>query len=79
MSDPIGELSYSGEVDVRPFRRGTYLGADYLEDMVERALGARYSYGSGWRGVADVSIVFRERTPQEAGEGDDAVEARTRR
>ncbi len=58
MADPIGEIHYRGELHVRPYRRGTYLGDEYLEEAIERALGARYRFGSGWDGFAIVSIAL---------------------
>jgi len=67
VSEPIAEIAYSGDVHVRPYRRGTYLGADHLETVVERALGERYSYGGGWDGYAVVSIAFHERSPDGTG------------
>lgn len=63
MSDSIGEIHYSGEAHVRPFRRGTYLGNEHLEALIERAIGDRYSFGRGWEGFAVVSIVFHESAP----------------
>ncbi|HVP74592.1 MAG TPA: hypothetical protein VMS63_01120 [Gaiellaceae bacterium] len=78
MAEPVGEIRYSGDVEVHPFRRGTYLGADYLEELIERALGDRYSFGQGWQGYADVSIVFQERRPGPAAREREA-RARTRR
>ncbi|HSP72613.1 MAG TPA: hypothetical protein VLN26_09610 [Gaiellaceae bacterium] len=63
MSEPVGEIRYSGELRVRPYRRGTYLGEDYLESLIERALRGRYRFGEGWKGFAVVSIVLYERPP----------------
>lgn len=56
MDAPVAEIRYSGELHVRPYRRGTYLGDRHLEEMIERALGSRYSFGRGWRGEAEVTI-----------------------
>jgi len=56
MDTPIVEIRYSGELHVRPYRRGTYLGDRHLEEVIEQALGSRYSFGEGWRGEADVTI-----------------------
>ena len=56
MDDPVVEIRYSVELDVRPYRRGTYVGPRLLEEMIEQALGPRYSFGSGWRGEAEVII-----------------------
>ena len=56
MDTPVTEIRYRGELHVRPYRRGTYLGEDHLEEVIERALGARYSFGRGWRGRAEVTI-----------------------
>lgn len=66
MTDPVGELRYRGRVQVRPFRRGTYLGDDYLEELIERAVGERYRFGEGWTGYAVVSIALYEREPEGA-------------
>jgi hypothetical protein len=63
MDDPIAELRYEGEIAVRPYRRGTYLGTRHLEEAIERALTGRYSYGSGWRGYAVLTIRFYDRVP----------------
>jgi hypothetical protein len=63
VSESVGEISYRGAVHVRPWRRGTYLGADHLETLVEQALGLRYSYGGGWDGYAVVSIAFHDEPP----------------
>jgi hypothetical protein len=67
MDEPVAEIRYSGELHVRPYRRGTYLGDRHLEELIERALGSRYSFGKGWRGEADVTIrLFRERKREDA-------------
>ena len=67
MSEPVARIAYEGEVHVRPYRRGTYLGADHLETLIEKALGERYSYGKGWDGRAIVSIEFLEAPADPAG------------
>lgn len=56
MDTPTVEIRYSGELQVRPYRRGTYLGDRHLEEVIEQALGPRYSFGEGWRGEAEISI-----------------------
>jgi len=56
MDKPVAEIHYSGELQVRPYRRGTYLGDRHLEELIERALGSRYSFGEGWRGEGEVTI-----------------------
>jgi hypothetical protein len=63
MSERIGEIRYKGDARVRPYRRGTYLGDGHLEQLIERALGDRYSFGQGWRGFAVVSIELYEQRP----------------
>ena len=55
-ASPVGEIRYAGELYVRPYRRGTYLGDRHLEEAIERALGERYSFGEGWRGEAEITI-----------------------
>ena len=40
MSEPVGEIGYRGAIQVRPYRRGTYLGDEYLDSLIERALRA---------------------------------------
>jgi hypothetical protein len=62
MHEPVAELRYEGEISVHPYRRGTYLGGTHLEELIERTLGARYSFGAGWRGRAVVRIELYERT-----------------
>jgi len=56
MDEPVVEIRYSGELHVSAYRRGTYLGERHLEEVIEQALGARYSFGEGWRGEAEVTI-----------------------
>lgn len=71
VSDPVGELHYRGDVHVRSYRRGIYLGGAHLEQLIERALGHRFSFGQGWRGYAVVSIELYEREPDaEAAEAE---------
>jgi hypothetical protein len=53
---------------VQPYRRGTYLG-EHLEELIERTLARRYSYGKGWRGHAGVSIRFYDELAEEGEEG----------
>jgi hypothetical protein len=64
--DPVAELRYEGEINVQPYRRGTYLGSMHLEELIERTLGERYSFGKGWRGYAVVRVEFYEDRPEEA-------------
>lgn len=64
MADPIAEVRYDGDLEVRPYRRGTYLGGRYLEELIEEALRGRLTYGHGWRGRAVVSIEFYEEPRQ---------------
>ena len=61
MSEPVAEIRYTGEIHVRPYRRGTYLGDVHLETLVEETLGDRYRFGEGWDGFAIVSIELHER------------------
>jgi len=61
-------IRYSGDMQVRPYRRGTYLGGRHLEELIEEALGPRYSFGRGWRGEAEVTIRLVD-----AGEREDAA------
>ena len=65
MSEPAAKVSYSGDAEVRRYRRGTYLGRDHLETMIERALGNRYRFGAGWQGYAVVSISLYDRLPDD--------------
>jgi hypothetical protein len=61
------EIRYSGELEVRPYRRGTYLGGRHLEELIEQSLGQSYSYGQGWRGEAEVTIrLFDTREREDA-------------
>ena len=64
MAGPVAELRFEGEIVVQPYRRGTYLGTSHLEELIERTLAQRYSYGKGWRGRAVVSIRFFEEQPE---------------
>jgi hypothetical protein len=66
--EPVGELRYRGRIKVSPYRRGTYLGDEYLESLIERALRERYQFGLGWSGHAVVSIVFYEQPPADDAE-----------
>jgi hypothetical protein len=68
VSEPIGEVKYSGEVRVRPYRGGIYLGDEHLEQLIERTLGERYSFGQGWRGYAVVSIELREQKTEDSAD-----------
>jgi len=61
MTEPVTEIRYTGEVQVRPYRRGTWLGARHFDEVIERALGDRYSFGEGWQGEAEVTIRLFER------------------
>jgi len=63
MSNPIAQIEYEGEIQVRPYRRGTYLGAAHLEQLIERTLGERYRFGEGWSGHAVVSIRLYDEPP----------------
>ena len=63
MSEPIADVRYRGEIQVRAFRHGTYLGRDHLETLVERALGSRYGFGQGWKGYGVVSISLYDEDP----------------
>jgi hypothetical protein len=67
MDAPVVEIRYSGELQVRPYRHGTYLGDRHLEEVIEHALGSRYSFGEGWRGEAEITIrLFGARERQDA-------------
>jgi hypothetical protein len=66
MPDSVAEFRYEGEINVQPYRRGTYLGAAHLEELIERTLGPRYSFGRGWRGYAVVSVELFDEQPREA-------------
>lgn len=70
MNEPVADIEFKGTLEARAFRRGTYLGRDHLDSLIEQALGKRYSFGAGWRGYASVSIRLYDRPPDEA-----AVEA----
>ena len=65
MSEPIAEIQFDGELEVRPYRRGTYLGGAYIEELIEKALRGRVSFGHGWRGRAVVSISFYDEPSEE--------------
>lgn len=65
MSEPVAELHYTGEIRVQPYRRGTWLGHEHLQGLIERSLGERYSFGEGWQGHAVVSIQLYESEPEE--------------
>lgn len=67
MSEPVAGIDYRGEIQVRPYRRGTYLGDQYLDSLVERSLGARYRFGEGWSGFAVVTIRLYEQPPDDDG------------
>jgi hypothetical protein len=68
MDTPVTEIHYTGELRVRPYRRGTYIGEEHLEDVIERALGPRYSFGRGWRGHAVVTIRLFEPQKREGAD-----------
>jgi hypothetical protein len=72
MSEPVAKMRFRGDVRVRPFRRGTYLGHEHLETLIERALGDRYRFGEGWSGFGIVSITLYEQPP--ASDGDQGAE-----
>lgn len=63
IGEPVAEIRHEGPIHVRPYRRGTYLGDDHLESLVERALRGRYRFGEGWKGFAIVSIVLYDEAP----------------
>jgi hypothetical protein len=65
MSKPVAELRYEGEIHVQPYRRGTYLGAEHLEQLIEHTLGPRYRFGDGWRGRAVLRLELYEDQPAE--------------
>jgi hypothetical protein len=65
MSEQVAEIRYRGDVHVRPFRRGTYLSDEHLEQLIERALAERYRFGSGWRGYGVVSIELYDEPPDD--------------
>jgi hypothetical protein len=73
VAERVAELRYRGAVHVRPYRHGTYLGGEHLEQLIERALGARYSYGQGWSGFAVVSIELYEQQPKAGGDEADGA------
>jgi hypothetical protein len=63
VNEPVAEIRFEGDVQVRAFRRGTYLGRDHLEAVIERALGERYRFGDGWSGYGVVSLSLYEEPP----------------
>ena len=63
MSEPVAEIRHEGPINVRPYRRGTYLGENHLESLIERALRERYRFGEGWKGFASVTITLYEEPP----------------
>jgi hypothetical protein len=71
--DPVAELRYQGEISVQPYRRGTYLGATHLEELIERTLGRRYTFGRGWRGYAVLSVELFDERPEHADAPADAA------
>ena len=72
MDQPVAEIAFRGDIEVRPFRRGTYLGHEHLETLIEHALGERYHFGAGWQGYGVVSISLYDRPPDVGGDGLDA-------
>jgi hypothetical protein len=56
VSEPVAKIEYEGALQVRSYRRGTYLGDAHLEQVIERALAGRYGFGKGWSGYGVVSI-----------------------
>jgi hypothetical protein len=72
VDEPVAEIRFSGDVEVRAFRRGTYLARDHLETLIERALGNRYRFGEGWSGFGVVSISLYDSPPAGAQEEDAA-------
>ncbi|HEY3187981.1 MAG TPA: hypothetical protein VGJ70_10925 [Solirubrobacteraceae bacterium] len=73
MNDPVAHLRYEGEINVQPYRRGTYLGPTHLEELIERTLGQQYSFGNGWRGYAVVSLQLYDERPEGADAPADAA------
>jgi len=63
---PVERIRYRGAIEVRPYRRGTYIAEEHLETLFERTLGPRYSFGQGWRGYAVISIDLYDEPPPEA-------------
>jgi hypothetical protein len=68
-AEPVERIRFRGEIHVRPYRRGTYLGNEHLEALIERRLGGRYRFGEGWRGFAVVSIDFYDELPEGTRDG----------
>jgi hypothetical protein len=71
MSEPVGEIHFSGDVEVRAFRRGTYLAREQLDTLIERALAERYRFGEGWRGFGVISISLYDEPPAAAAAADE--------
>jgi hypothetical protein len=67
---PTARIRFRGEVEVQPFRRGTYLDREHLDGLIERALADRYRFGAGWKGFGVVSITLYDEDPGD-GEGGD--------
>jgi len=72
--EPVAKIRYSGEIHVRPYRRGTYLGDEHLETLIEQTLGNRYHYGEGWDGFAVVDIELHERPAKPRAVRSEAVD-----
>jgi hypothetical protein len=75
---PVAEIDYSGPLTVQPYRRGTYAGDRLLDQVIEQALGAQYSFGRGWEGHAEIAIRLFERESVRSpmpDEGDGAIRA----
>jgi len=47
---PVAHIRFRGGVEVRPFRRGTYLDREHLDALIERSLADRDRFGSGRKG-----------------------------
>ena len=69
---PAATIRFRGDVQVRPFRRGTYLGREHIDVLIERALGDHYHFGSGWTGFGVVSVALYDEDP---ANGDGSSEA----
>jgi hypothetical protein len=72
--EPVAEIRFTGDVEVRKFRRGTNLARDHLETLIERALGSCYRFGGGWSGFGVVSISLYDSPP--AGDGNEGTAER---